>query len=515
MPGKDSSDIIPPVNWIRLNVRAAAVVTAALTALTLLASACTTAPAKTTAPSSTSAPPAAKCRGTLGLEVIPMSRAVRQALGFQKYSKGAVVSSVLPGGPAAMAGIQVSDVVEAIGETRLSNDCEFAKFAYGRACEPVKIRLRRGTDSLELTLIPVDEKPLLQRACDAGNHDACFRSAWLEWNRERPDAHSLELFTSACTKGSGESCAYEGLILSEDAQRANDAVPPLKRACELDSGSGCAHLAFLSATGKVLPKDDRRAAELYRKSCDLGDAQGCYNAGLMADEGRGVAHDAARAVADYAEACELGSSTACTNLGFAYENGKGVKQDRILAVALYNRGCDGSVCQPSNLGGCLNVGRAYRDGIGVTKDEAKAAGVFREACDRKEHKDDIHSAENGARACSLLGGLYLSGGGVERDLSQGRAYSEMGCQRGDSFGCFNAGVVYAGGSGVDANPAKAAEFFDLACKAGDGEACHELANAYANGKGVAKDPKIAKSLDQKACELGFAGACAKKPKKKT
>jgi TPR repeat protein len=140
--------------------------------------------------------------------------------------------------------------------------------------------------------------------------------------------------------------------------------------------------------------------------------------------------------------------------------------------------------------------------------------MFREACDRKENKDDIHSAENGARACSLLGGLYLAGDGVDKDLVKGRELSQLGCQRGDSFGCFNSAVVFAGGQGVEKNAAKAAEYYDLACKAGDGEACHELAAAYGKGDGVAKDVKLSKSLDQKACELGFEAACPKKGKKK-
>src|SRR5262249_6442735 len=155
------------------------------------------------------------------------------------------------------AGIQVSDVVEAIGDTRVSNDCEYAKWAYGRACEPVKLRLRRGGDIVDITLVPVDERPFLDKACTGGNLDACFRSAWLEWDRAHPDARSLDAFTSACTKGSGEACAYEGLMLSDDPQRAKESLAPLQRACELDSGGGCSHLAFLHATGKLVAKDDR------------------------------------------------------------------------------------------------------------------------------------------------------------------------------------------------------------------------------------------------------------------
>ena len=226
----------------------------------------------------------------------------------------------------------------------------------------------------------------------------------------------------------------------------------------VDSGAACAHQAFLYATGKVVVKNVKTAAALYKKSCELGDPQGCYNAGLMADEGRGVKEDVARAAADYAEGCDLGSANACTNLGFLYERGKGVRQDKARAVELYQRGCDGTSCSASNLGGCVNVGRAYRDGIGVEKNEEKAAQIFRAACDREKNEDDVHAAENGARACSLLGGLYIAGEGIPKDPEHGRDFSIQGCDRGDAFGCFNAAVTYSYGAGSD--PAKAVSCFE-------------------------------------------------------
>jgi tetratricopeptide (TPR) repeat protein len=43
--------------------------------------------------------------------------------------------------------------------------------------------------------------------------------------------------------------------------------------------------------------------------------------------------------------------TAIGNLGFLYEKGSGVKMDKPKAVALYQHGCDGTMCQHSNLGG--------------------------------------------------------------------------------------------------------------------------------------------------------------------
>ena len=474
---------------MRIRFGAVATATAAGLALALLGSGCASSAKPATAAAS-------KCEGTLGLEAGP----------------GAVVTEVYAGGPAAAAGIQLKDVVLKIGDAAIQYDCDVDKAAFNRACQPVKVVVRRGGAEVDLTLTPVDQIAFLTKACIDGNPSACFRDAWLQWDRSQ---NAPDLFATACNGGSGEACAYQGLQLSEKSDTLSQALPVLERACELRSGNGCATLGFLYATGRAVTKDDKKATVLYRKSCELGDAQGCYNAGLMADSGRGTKEDAAKAAADYEKACDLGSSTGCTNLGFLYERGRGVKEDRARAVALYQRGCDGSSCSASNLGGCVNVGRAYRDGIGVAKDAAKAAEIFRAACERRDsQQDDPQAVTNGARACSLLGGLLIAGDGIPKDMEHGRDFSILGCDRGDAFGCFNAAVCF--NSGSDTDPAKAASYFDRACKLGDGESCHELAVAYQNGKGVEKNAGMATALEKQACELGFAASCPKpKPKKKS
>ena len=126
-----------------------------------------------------------------------------------------------------------------------------------------------------------------------------------------------------------------------------------------------------------------------------------------------------------------------------------------------------------------------------------------EACHRKLDPDDIHAAENGARACSLLGALYVAGDGIPKDLAKGQELSELGCERGDSFGCFNAA---AGAT----DPAETARYLDMACKGGDAEGCFDLGVAYEKGRGVAVDRKQSTALIRKACQMGFAPACPKK-----
>ncbi|HKD17455.1 MAG TPA: PDZ domain-containing protein [Thermoanaerobaculia bacterium] len=446
------------------------------------------------------------------MEAGPITGAIRKKLGLPADVRGAVVTEVWAESPAAAAAIRPNDVVEEIGTSRIGSDCDFDDATFNRSCGPVRVTVWRSGARIEATLEAVDQTAFVEKACRDGSADACFREGWLLWSRKGgPNVpRALELFTAACKAGSARGCAYEALQLMDEPERGSESVAAAERSCQLGDASGCAHLAFLYATGKFVKKDDHRATALYGKACDLGDAQGCYNVGLNADEGRGSARDLARAVSKYEEACGLGSATGCTNLGFLYEHGRGVRTDTAKAFDLYRRGCDGTSCQPSNLNGCVNVGRAYRDGIGVEKSEARAAEIFREACDRPVNRDDSGAAENGSRACSLLGGLYIAGDGIPRDLAKGLELSVLGCDRGDSFGCFNAAAVYSAGQSTAADPAKAAQYLDLACKGGDGEGCFNLGVAYEKGNGVTPDRSRASQLFTRACQIGFSEACKKK-----
>lgn len=456
------------------------------------------------------AEPAGRCQGTLGLESAPLSRAARKRLGLPENAKGALVAEVIPGGPAAAAGIRRDDLVEAVGSTRIGTDCELTDATRTRSCESVRVHLRRAGADIDVQVVPVDEETFLDQACRKGIATACYRQASGLWFRETEKSReaALDLYDKACRAGSADACAEEGLHLMDVDVRAKDVVAILDRSCTtLHSAGGCANLAFLYATGKIVKRDDRRATSLYVKSCDLGDAKGCYNVGVMADGGRGIPKDVARAVARYDEACAMGSASACTNLGFHYENGLGVSKDPMRAVSLYQKGCDGTHCQISNLSGCVNVGRAYRDGLGVAVSEPRAASIFREACERKPsvREADPDFAETGSRACSLLGALYIAGDGIPKDTAKGEELSERGCGRGDAFGCFNAAAVAF--SRGDA--AAAASWLDKACKAGDAEGCNDLGVAYEKGNGVPRDAHKAAELIRKSCALGFAPACKK------
>lgn len=448
----------------------------------------------------------------LGIEPGDITREQRAALELPADFTGAVVAEILPGGPAEAAGIVKNDIVVKVGTKAITNSCELIDTAFDRrTCDPVNVTLRRGGTTMEKTLKPVDQTTFIKKLCADGNVTGCFRLGWLTWSGDgvlHDEEKAMEIYADACMRGAAEACAFRGLhLLEDDEAKADDVVVTLTRACDLGSSAGCAHLAYLYATGTMVARDDVRATPLYLRACDLGDARGCYNVGLMYADGRGVKADLARAMAAYEEGCRDGSSTACTNLGYAFENGEGVAKDEHRAVELYRRGCAGTSCQPANLRACVNLGRAYRDGLGMPRDPERAAAIFEDACHRRTDAEDIDADENQARACALLGALYLVGDGVKKDLDAGRELSESACESNDAFGCFNAARIYATGLGIEPDLAAAARFYSTACEADDGESCYELSLLYEKGSGVDPDAARAAELKRRACKLGFEQSC--------
>ena len=207
----------------------------------------------------TAAPP---CEGgTLGIEARPISRQLRKKLAIPDGVRGALVAQVLPDGPAAAADIRPGDVVEEIGAARIGTDCDFVDAAYSRSCDPVRVLLWRAGAAVEVKLVPREQEPYFGGLCRDGIAAGCFRQARTLWyrNRETDRDKALGLYQNACVAGSAEACAEEGLRLFKDkADRAQEAFVALQRSCNLGSGAGCTHLAFLYATGSgsLVKKDD-------------------------------------------------------------------------------------------------------------------------------------------------------------------------------------------------------------------------------------------------------------------
>jgi hypothetical protein len=80
-------------------------------------------------------------------------------LALQAESRIPQVSRVLPGSPAAEAGIQPNDVLTQVGPRRIADYADAANaFFYLIPGQPVKVKLLRAAEPLEYTLTPVSPK---------------------------------------------------------------------------------------------------------------------------------------------------------------------------------------------------------------------------------------------------------------------------------------------------------------------------------------------------------------------
>lgn len=115
-------------------------------------------------------------------------------------------------------------------------------------------------------------------------------------------------------------------------------------------------------------------------------------------------------------------------------------------------------CDLGDMFGCESFGKMLRDGKGVEKDETRARALLDKAC-----------AGNAGGACTSVG---LAEG---MKTAKGRELIEKGCNLGDAIGCMGVGGLYLHGTGVPKDVKKARTYLDKACKGGQSAACDKLA----------------------------------------
>ena len=98
-------------------------------------------------------------RGYIGVGIQPLTPKLRSALSLPPDLEGALVSSLMPDGPAAASGVKVSDVIIAVNGARVTNNRELlkevAKLPPGRTAP---ITILRGNKTLALNMM-IAERP--------------------------------------------------------------------------------------------------------------------------------------------------------------------------------------------------------------------------------------------------------------------------------------------------------------------------------------------------------------------
>lgn len=128
----------------------------------------------------------------------------------------------------------------------------------------------------------------------------------------------------------------------------------------------------------------------------------------------------------------------------------------------------------------------------------------------KQTKDIHHitvAAEQGeAYAQFLLGSMYATGQGVQKDEALAVEWLEKSAQQGNSQAQFNLACMYKEGLGVAKDDAKFLQWAEKAAEQEDERAQFVLGLTYWEGRSVAKDEPKAFEWFEKSADQGFAEA---------
>jgi TPR repeat protein len=227
-------------------------------------------------------------------------------------------------------------------------------------------------------------------------------------------------------------------------------TPPPAPATRQDAGSdkGLTYLAIAYETGDGVPKDEAKAARLYRQASDVGDAQATLNLGAMYYEGRGVAKNYGEALVLFRKAASLGDAQAMTNLGVMYGAGQGVVKDSAQSLRWLEQ-----AAELGSSSALTFLAIRYEEGNGVVKNESEAARLYRKAADLGNDQAMLN-----------LGKLFYEGQGVAKDYAQALRLFRQAAERGNAQAMTNVGVMYQNGQAVPKDRAEAARWFAKAAQ---------------------------------------------------
>jgi len=101
-------------------------------------------------------------------------------------------------------------------------------------------------------------------------------------------------------------------------------------------------------SGKGVDRNEREAADWYRKSGAAGDGQGLFLLGQLYDRGKGVQQNQTEAASYYRQGAEKGNAAAAYALGKLYKDGKGVEKSTTQAMEWFRKAAQKGHQQAAN-----------------------------------------------------------------------------------------------------------------------------------------------------------------------
>jgi TPR repeat protein len=291
-----------------------------------------------------------------------------------------------------------------------------------------------------------------------------------------------------------EAAAWLAVVLLERGAPPAEAVRLLQRAATAGNAEAQHQLAFLYATGRGVPADERRAAELFTQAAQQNHGRAAANLGTLYAQGRGVPVDPAQAKSWYERAAAAGDPYGAFALARLIEN---EPRMQARAAEIYRQAAD-----RGHLGASLRLGRMLADGKGIGRDTHAAQARLRhaasnglpeaalalgdliaqmiargegpggsEAAARQAAQWYRQAADAGIAAAQFkLGNAYFAGAGVPRDFAQAQGWYQRAAQQGYVDAQYTLGIWLSGGVGGRTEPVEGQSWLLLAERAGNPDA---------------------------------------------
>lgn len=329
----------------------------------------------------------------------------------------------------------------------------------------------------------------LKKTVDAGNRDSEYQLA-VCYDKGRGVAKdpvmAAEWYRKAASHDHPEACAHMArTALAQPTNALPGAIEWLQKGADAGDAFCQSKLGVFYSEGTGVVKNVNRAFQLFLKAADQGDLEAEFRLGLCYCDGDGVVANAKSGFDKFERAANKGHVVAQRMVGVCYDEGIGVKQDKVAAFRWYLRAAENGDAVSEG-----NVGMCYAQGEGVQENIEQAVKWLQKAV------DDGNTAAKG-----MLGLYYLKGeGGLTADAVKAAALIKDSAEQGDVFSQFIMGGLYLNGKGVEKNVSKAFSLYLKAANKGLAAAQHEVGECYFSGVGVEKDQRAAFGWYKKAAE---------------
>lgn len=330
---------------------------------------------------------------------------------------------------------------------------------------------------LKTTADPSKAASYAEKACAKADPAGCLEDAYAK----NEEAAIVDARIGYCVSGGVDECwemATTYLGGTQPEPRPGLARALLSAGCELAHAPSCSNAARVALEAN----DDEMALSMFRKSCELGEVSGCSGVAEMIITERAEGDVKSEQYA-FEVACSKGEMpAACSMLGLALLEERRL-EDRPRARALLRQSC---VDATSPAKPCFVLGDMYETGAGGERDRTLAARYYKWAC-----------TQGWGEACERRGDLLDGGVGVREDDGEAVVMYQAACDRGLAMGCHKAAVLLDEGTNIERDPKRALELFESGCEKKVGDSCLRVGLIWLEGAVEGRDEaKARQAFDQ-------------------